>query len=198
LGSGEVITIGSGSHHPATRTRTRRRPPARTEDLSLLDDAQRGPASPYRTFPFRCSSWAGIVCISLALMLVEGTHSSWAVTLSETILCFFDTGHDNPAVSEIALGALPESQSGLAAGAYDAVRKTGIALGTAALGAFIPTAGALGASLADPYVIGLHHAVLLAVAIAGRSSAPRPPRRSSAVVAAPSLDRSGVGGCAYQ
>jgi hypothetical protein len=66
----------------------------------------------------------------------------------------------------MALSALPEGQSGLAAGAYDTFRQAGVALGTAALGHSPPASGALGGGRAAAYVGGLHRAVLFAVTIA--------------------------------
>lgn len=108
----------------------------------------------------------GIITAALALMLLNGTHSGWAVSLPGIMLGFAGMGLFNPAISVIAFSALPEGQAGLAAGTYDTFRQAGIALGTAALGVFIPASGALGGARAAAYVSGLHHAELLAIAIA--------------------------------
>ncbi len=71
----------------------------------------------------------------------------------------------NPTGSALALNALPDEQSGLAAGANDTFRQTGVAVGIAALGTLVPASAALGG---DPqaYVDGLHHALIVSAALA--------------------------------
>jgi EmrB/QacA subfamily drug resistance transporter len=109
----------------------------------------------------------GMVACSLALMLLLQVDSSWWLTLPATMLGFVGAGLYNPAISVVALSALPEGQSGLAAGAYDTFRQSGIALGTAALGAFIPAAGAFGGHAESvSYVHGFHDAVWVGIGIA--------------------------------
>jgi hypothetical protein len=66
----------------------------------------------------------------------------------------------NPAASAIALSALPDRQSGLAAGANDTFRQTGISLGIAALGALVPSGAALGGN-PQAYVDGFHHLLIV-------------------------------------
>jgi len=100
----------------------------------------------------------------VALMLLTHVDSSWAITLPATILAFAGVGLFNPAISVVALGALPHSQSGLAAGAFDTFRQGGLALGTAALGAFVPATGGLSGS-ETAFVTGFHHAVYVAIGI---------------------------------
>lgn len=107
------------------------------------------------------------LCIAaggLGLLLLTTATSSWAITLPGTVVLLLGIGLYNPAISVVAVSALSESQSGLASGAADTFRQGGLALGTAALGAFVPTALARHAS--GNYVTGLHHALLAAVAIA--------------------------------
>ena len=71
----------------------------------------------------------------------------------------------NPTGSELALRALPFHQSGLAAGANDTFRQTGVAVGIAALGTLVPAGSALGGN-PQAYVDGLHHALIVSAAIA--------------------------------
>jgi hypothetical protein len=60
---------------------------------------------------------------------------------------------------------LPDEQSGLAAGANDTFRQTGVAVGIAALGTLVPVGAALGGNL-QSYVDGLHHALIVSAALA--------------------------------
>jgi EmrB/QacA subfamily drug resistance transporter len=96
------------------------------------------------------------------LLLLSGSTSNWTSTLPGTVATLVGVGIYNPTISGIAMNALPESQSGLASGAYDTFRQSGLALGTAALGAFVPASALSGAAPASDYVTGLHHAVLVA------------------------------------
>jgi len=81
------------------------------------------------------------------------------------LLASLGTGLFNPAASAIALSALPDERSGLAAGANDTFRQAGIALGIAALGAFIPAESVLGGSPHE-YVDGFHDALIVAAVLA--------------------------------
>jgi EmrB/QacA subfamily drug resistance transporter len=109
----------------------------------------------------------GLVTAGLAwLLLLTRADSSWAITLPATMLMFAGAGLYNTAASVIAVGALPEGQSGLASGAYDTFRQSGIALGTAAQGALLPAGSVLGGGSATAYVTGFHHLLWLAVGIA--------------------------------
>jgi hypothetical protein len=102
----------------------------------------------------------------MAALTILGTGSSWLVFLPGEILAMIGTGMFNPAVSNLALSALPESQSGLAAGVNDTFRQAGIAVGIAALGALIPAQAALGHGDAEAMVRGLHHALFAGAGIA--------------------------------
>jgi EmrB/QacA subfamily drug resistance transporter len=101
-------------------------------------------------------------------MLAAAATSSWTVVLPGLVAAGIGTGLFNPAASALALAALPEEQSGLAAGVNDTFRQAGIAVGIAALGTLVPAGAALGGS-AEAYVSGLHDALLAGgvLAIAG-------------------------------
>lgn len=106
-----------------------------------------------------------MVAVGLASLLMIEVDSSWTVVLPGVMITCVGTGLFNPAASALALNALPEHQSGLASGANDLFRQTGIAVGIAALGTLVPAADALGG---DPqrYVDGLHDAIIAASALA--------------------------------
>lgn len=108
---------------------------------------------------------AGLTLISagMALMLLADVGSSWTAILPGEMLAALGTGLFNPAASAVALAALPEERSGLAAGANDTFRQAGTALGIAGLGAFVPV-GLGGSPVA--FVDGFHDAMLAASALA--------------------------------
>ena len=105
------------------------------------------------------------VAVGLAGMLVIGVDSSWAVLLPGLLVTSLGTGLFNPTASALALNALPEEQSGLAVGANDTFRQTGVAVGIAALGTLVPADAALGGNL-QSYVDGLHHALIVCAVVA--------------------------------
>jgi EmrB/QacA subfamily drug resistance transporter len=90
----------------------------------------------------------------LAMLLVTGVDSSWALILPGMVVAMIGTGVINPALSAAGLSALPPEQSGLAAGAIDTFRAAGIAVGVALWGAFIPAHP----SSPQAFVDGLHTA----------------------------------------
>jgi EmrB/QacA subfamily drug resistance transporter len=106
-----------------------------------------------------------LVAAGLVLMLVAGVDSSWTALLPGLLVTSIGTGLFNPTGSALALNALPDEQSGLAAGSNDTFRQTGVAVGIAALGTLVPAGAALGG---DPqaYVDGLHHALIASAALA--------------------------------
>jgi EmrB/QacA subfamily drug resistance transporter len=106
------------------------------------------------------------VAIGMALVTIVTPHSSWALVLPGEMTASLGTGLFNPALSAVALSALPERHGGLAAGVNDTFRNTGVAIGTALFGALVPAAAAVGHGSAAAYVNGLHHAVLLAAFLA--------------------------------
>ena len=105
-----------------------------------------------------------IVGAGMLAMLATGVNSSWVVLMPGVLLACLGTGLFNPAASGVALSALPPERSGLAAGANDTFRQAALALGIAALGAFVPASSALGGS-PQRYVDGLHHALIAAGAL---------------------------------
>lgn len=116
----------------------------------------------------------GVLAVTGLLLVAAGmvvfawtTHadSGWASILPGFLLACFGTGMFNPTGSALALAALPAGQSGLAAGANDTFRQTGLAVGVAWLGTFVPTTGAFGGDAAA-FVDGLHDAVLAAGVLA--------------------------------
>ena len=112
------------------------------------------------------SGGLALVTIGMLLFTVAGTHSSWLVFLPGEIVAMIGTGMFNPAISGVALGSLPERQSGLAAGANDTFRQAGIAVGIAALGALIPAQAALGHGSPQAFVDGLHNALIVGAGVA--------------------------------
>jgi hypothetical protein len=107
----------------------------------------------------------GFVGAGLAAMLIVGTDSSWTAILPGLLLASVGTGLFNPTGSALALDALPFQQSGLAAGANDTFRQTGVAVGIAALGTLVPASAALGGN-PQAYVNGLHHALIVSAVVA--------------------------------
>lgn len=109
----------------------------------------------------------GLVLISAGLLLELQTDvgSSWTATLPGLLVAGLGTGLFNPAGSALALEALPPQQSGLASGANDTFRQTGVAVGIAWLGTFVPANGVFGGDPQD-YVDGLHNAFIAGAALA--------------------------------
>ena len=106
-----------------------------------------------------------LISAGMVALLMIGVDSSWTVTLPGLLLASIGTGLFNPTASELALRALPEEQSGLAVGANDTFRQTGVAVGIAALGTLVPADAALGGDL-HAYVDGLHNALIVCAVIA--------------------------------
>jgi predicted MFS family arabinose efflux permease len=112
------------------------------------------------------SGGLGLAAVGLAAMTIAGTHSSWTALLIGEIVVGVGTGLFNPALSNVALSVVSDSESGLAAGVNDTFRQMGIAVGIAALGALIPARDALGSGSAADYVAGLHSALIVAAIVA--------------------------------
>lgn len=111
----------------------------------------------------------GLVLVSAGMATIALTTtetSSWAWVLPGTMLAMIGTGMLNPSVTAVALGSVPQEQSGLAAGAMDTFRQAGIAVGIAALGAMIPTGAGLGAGDPTGFVDGLHTALFAGAGLA--------------------------------
>ncbi|HSV38585.1 MAG TPA: MFS transporter [Nocardioidaceae bacterium] len=103
----------------------------------------------------------GLVLVSAGLVVMALTtevDSSWTAILPGLLLASVGTGLVNPTGSSLALDALPSQQSGLASGVNDTFRQTGVAVGIAFLGIFVPHAGPFGATNPQEYVDGVHNA----------------------------------------
>ena len=111
---------------------------------------------------------AGLVLIAAGMWIMTVTthaDSGWAAILPGLLIASVGCGLVNPAGSALALDALPPSQSGLASGASDTFRQTGVAVGIAWLGTFVPATGPFGTD-AESYVNGVHHAFVAATLLA--------------------------------
>ena len=109
----------------------------------------------------------GLVAVGMGLFMFAQADSSWTVILPGLLIASIGTGLFNPALTNVALGAVPPEQSGVAAGVNDTYRQAGIALGVAALGALIPAEHAFGGGDPEAYVSGLHDALLAGGILAG-------------------------------
>jgi EmrB/QacA subfamily drug resistance transporter len=118
-------------------------------------------------FPPAVLAAIGLVLISAGLLVMTWTthvNSGWSSILPGLLLASVGTGLVNPTGSALALEALPPEQSGLASGASDTFRQTGVAFGIAWLGTFVPAEG----PFRDPakYVDGVHSAFAAAAILA--------------------------------
>ena len=125
--------------------------------------AQLGAKVPARTM---VAIGLAMVAAGLALFTLADENSSWVALMPGLLVACVGTGLFNPALSNVALGAVPVEQSGLAAGVNDTARQAGIAVGVAALGALIPAEAALGGGSAADYVAGLHDALYVGAVLA--------------------------------
>jgi EmrB/QacA subfamily drug resistance transporter len=112
-----------------------------------------------------------LVAAGMLLLTVLQVDSHWWVFLPGEIVALIGTGMFNPAISGVALSALPERQSGLAAGAHDTFRQGGIAVGIAALGALVPAQAALGHGDPQAFVDGLRNALIVGAGLAALGAA---------------------------
>ena len=113
-----------------------------------------------RFAPARLAS-IGLVLIGIGMLVVPFTtsvDSSWTAILPGLLIAGLGTGLVNPTGSALALEALPPEQSGLASGINDTFRQTGVAVGIAGLGTFVPAVGAFGTADPQAYVDGMHNA----------------------------------------
>ena len=125
--------------------------------------AQLGAKVPARTM---IAGGLALVAAGMALFTLADETSSWWAVMPGLLMACLGTGLFNPALSNVALGAVPVEQSGLAAGVNDTARQAGIAVGVAALGALIPAEAALNGGGAAEYVAGLHDAFLVGAVLA--------------------------------
>lgn len=107
-----------------------------------------------------------LVGVGMSLGVLFQADSSWTIMLPTVVIAMIGTGLFNPAVSAIALRAVPMRDAGLAAGVNDTFRQAGIAVGVAGLGALFPAGAALGGGDPEAFVGGLHDAALVCAAIA--------------------------------
>ncbi len=107
-----------------------------------------------------------LVAVGLALMTVVQVDSSWVALLPGLLVVCAGTGLFNPALAAVALGSLPDAQSGLAAGVNDVFRQGGIAVGVAAYGVLVPAGAALGHGSSGSFVSSLHEALWIGAAVA--------------------------------
>lgn len=105
----------------------------------------------------------------VALITIAGPHSSWTVILPGLLIACVGTGIVNPVSAILGMSAGAPEDSGLLAGAMDAFRYAGIAVGVAAYGALLPAGAGTGHGSADAFVTGFRHALLAggAVSLAG-------------------------------
>jgi EmrB/QacA subfamily drug resistance transporter len=111
---------------------------------------------------------AGLILTAagLALMTVAQADSSWLALLPGVLVVCAGTGLFNPALATVALGSLPDAQSGLAAGVNDMFRQGAIAVGVAAYGVLVPAGAALGHGSRASFVTSLHEALWIGAAVA--------------------------------
>src|SRR4051794_33301442 len=107
------------------------------------------------------------VALGLVAMLPITADSHWYALVPGMVVASIGTGLFNPALSAVVLREATADDAGLAAGVNDTFRQGGIAVGVAALGALVPSAGALGHGDAVAFVHGLQHATLVAAVLAG-------------------------------
>jgi EmrB/QacA subfamily drug resistance transporter len=107
----------------------------------------------------------GLVAIGMAMFISVDETSHWTAILPGQIVAMVGTGVVNTALSGLALSILPERENGLASGIHDSFRQGGIAVGIAALGAFIPHSAGLGADKVA-FVNGLQDALLVGAIVA--------------------------------
>jgi EmrB/QacA subfamily drug resistance transporter len=105
-----------------------------------------------------------LIAAGMGLMTLATENASWAIILPGFLLAAIGTGFFNPALAGVAMSSAPIEMSGLASGVSDTFRQGGIAVGVAALGALIPSAGV---HLHDAaYVDGMRTALIVGAAVA--------------------------------
>lgn len=107
-----------------------------------------------------------LVGAGMAMGVLLQVDSAWTIMLPITVVALIGTGLFNPAVSALALRAVPMRDAGLAAGVNDTFRQAGIAVGVAGLGALFPAGSALGGGDPQGFVDGLHDASIVCAVIA--------------------------------
>lgn len=125
-----------------------------------------------------------LVAVGLLMMTVVDVSSSPYAILPGFVVSCVGAGVFNPVMSGLVLGEGTAHHSGLAAGINDAFRQTGIAVGVAGLGIFLPAQSMLPGGSPTEFVVGLQQALLVAALIAALGAlvcaATLPARRSAA------------------
>jgi EmrB/QacA subfamily drug resistance transporter len=112
--------------------------------------------------PVRAALAGGQLLCAAGLLIMRGVEPSspWTSLLPGLLVMGVGIGLANPAVTYAALGVVPSTRSGMAAGVNNTFRQLGLALGIAALGALLPPgtaagqAGAFTAALDDILLAG--------------------------------------------
>lgn len=107
-----------------------------------------------------------LVGAGMAMGVLLQVDSAWTIMLPLSVVALIGTGLFNPAVSALALRAVPMRDAGLAAGVNDTFRQAGIAVGVAGLGALFPAGSALGGGDPQGFVDGLHEASIVCAVVA--------------------------------
>ncbi|MDO1482370.1 drug resistance efflux protein [Rhodococcus rhodochrous] len=107
-----------------------------------------------------------LVAVGLLMMTVAEADSSKYVLLPGLVVACAAAGVFNPVMSGIVLGESTAAHSGLAAGINDAFRQTGIAVGVAVLGVFLPAESLLPGGSPQDFVSGLQGALVAAAFVA--------------------------------
>ena len=90
--------------------------------------------------PVRATLPAGQLLSAAGLLAMRGLEASspWTVMLPGLLVLGVGIGLANPAVTYAALGVVPATHSGMAAGVNNTFRQVGIAIGIAVLGTLLP------------------------------------------------------------
>lgn len=107
-----------------------------------------------------------LVSVGLVMMTVVDVAGSPYSILPGFVVACVGAGVFNPVMSGLVLGESSSNHSGLAAGINDAFRQTGIAVGVAALGAFLPAESMLPGGSPEDFVSGLRLALFVAGVVA--------------------------------
>jgi hypothetical protein len=89
--------------------------------------------------PARVMISAGLAAVGAGLLLMSGITptSDWTTLLGGFLVAGAGIGLLNPTIADVAVGVVPEEQSGVASGINDTFRQVGIAVGIAAWGAVL-------------------------------------------------------------
>lgn len=107
-----------------------------------------------------------LVAAGLMMMTVVDVSSSEYAILPGFLVACIGAGVFNPVMSGLVLGESSADHVGLAAGINDAFRQTGIAVGVAGLGVFLPAQSMLAGGSPGEFVSGLHQALMVAALVA--------------------------------